>query len=127
MSNRRLAAKRTLAPYRFLKERKCVQRRVVSTLTATLVLALSVAVPLLERADAPTGFVVESAHDPASCLPTHDHTICAQVGANQANPAVTTGRPGHTEVGRTSAPPHSEQFLLGRFAPTTSARAPPKA
>lgn len=51
---------------------------------ATLTLALSVAVPLLERADLSLDPVAESAHEPGTCAKGHDHTICTQVGANVA-------------------------------------------
>ncbi len=59
-------------------------RRVFATLLATLTLVLSVAIPLLERADLSLNPVAESEHDPGSCAPAHDHTICTQVGANVA-------------------------------------------
>ena len=51
---------------------------------AALLLVLSVAVPVLERADVAHGTVVESQHDPGSCPTPHDHTVCAQYGANQS-------------------------------------------
>lgn len=50
-------------------------------------LALSLAVPVLERADLAAETVFEGQHDPATCPTAHDHTICAQVGANLAAPA----------------------------------------
>lgn len=49
---------------------------------ALLMLTLSVAVPVLGRADVFTEPVVESEHNPAECPSGHDHTICTQVGAN---------------------------------------------
>jgi hypothetical protein len=59
-------------------------RRVVGAPLATLLLALSVAVPVLERIDLSLEPVAESAHDPGACTPSHDHTVCTQVGANVA-------------------------------------------
>lgn len=47
-----------------------------------LMLTLSVATPLVERADLDQNLVVESEHDPASCPPGHDHTVCTQVSSN---------------------------------------------
>ena len=47
-----------------------------------LMLTLSIAVPVLERADLADEPVVESEHNPAECPPGHDHTICTLVGAN---------------------------------------------
>jgi hypothetical protein len=57
-------------------------RPLVSTALAALVLTLSVAVPLLDRADGGTDPVLESEHNPSTCPPTHDHTVCTQFGAN---------------------------------------------
>lgn len=54
-----------------------------------LMLTLSFAVPLMERADQSNDPVVESAHDPASCPPGHDHTVCTLVGSNLS--ALTDG------------------------------------
>lgn len=55
-----------------------------------LMLTLSFAVPLMERADQSNAPVLESAHDPASCPPGHDHTVCTLVGSNLS---VLTNRP----------------------------------
>jgi len=57
-------------------------RKVFSTGLSLLLFTLSVAVPLLERADLVHEPVIESAHNPAQCPPAHDHTICAQASAN---------------------------------------------
>ena len=47
-----------------------------------LMLAMSLAVPVVERAEMVDGPVAESEHDPATCPTAHDHRICTQVGAN---------------------------------------------
>lgn len=66
-------------------------RALVAPLSA-LIVALSVAVPMMERADLSHAPVVESEHDPGRCAPSHDHTICTQAGANLATPAPTPER-----------------------------------
>lgn len=68
----------------FLSKRG-IQRTFGVPLSA-LLLFLSATVPLLDMADLRTDVVVESQHDPASCAPSHDHTICTQAGANHALP-----------------------------------------
>ena len=45
-------------------------------------LAMSLTVPVLERAEMVDGPVAESEHDLATCPTAHDHRICTQVGAN---------------------------------------------
>ena len=47
-----------------------------------LMLAMSLTVPVLERAEMVDGPVAESEHDLATCPTAHDHRICTQVGAN---------------------------------------------
>ena len=47
-----------------------------------MMLMLSVAVPLLERADLSHETVIESEHNPLRCPPPHDHTVCTQANAN---------------------------------------------
>jgi hypothetical protein len=54
----------------------------VSAALALLLVTLSVAVPMLDRADAGSGVVVESEHHPGTCPPAHDHTVCTQFGGN---------------------------------------------
>jgi len=53
-------------------------RKVFSTGLSLLLLTLSVAVPLLERADLVHEPVVESEHSSEQCPPAHDHTVCTQ-------------------------------------------------
>lgn len=54
---------------------------------SALLLALSVAVPIVERADLDRREHWESEHQTGVCTPAHDHTICTQVGANLSLPA----------------------------------------
>lgn len=62
-------------------------RRVLGTCLSALMLALSVAVPLLERADLGKVAAAESQHDPATCAPGHNHTLCTLVGASHSLPS----------------------------------------
>lgn len=57
-------------------------RRAVAGPLSALVLCLSVVGPVLERGELANEPVVESQHDPSACAPAHDHTLCAQAGAN---------------------------------------------
>ncbi len=88
-------------------------------------LVLSVAVPLVERADLDHHERWESAHDPSVCAPAHDHTICTQVGANLSLPS-RVGLPGPVlSLQRGSRPsdlPHSNPRILANGNRT---RAPP--
>lgn len=70
-----------------------VLKAAVSGPLAALLLVLSVAVPVLERADLTHGTVVESEHDPGSCPTPHDHTVCTQVSANQSATGATPSDP----------------------------------
>ncbi len=99
----------------------------MATPLAVVLLALSVAVPVMERADLTHVPVVESEHEPGSCPTPHDHTICTQVSANHAAPGgdsavrsieVARHAPGVTGAG---------DLRENRFSPPVSARAPPRA
>ncbi len=65
---------------------RCIRRGFTAWLK-TLMVVLSVAVPILERADLDHQERWESAHHAGVCAPSHDHTICTQVGANLSLPA----------------------------------------
>ena len=67
-------------------------RQTVSVWVTAAMLVMTVAVPLLERADVVHEPVVEREHDPATCPPAHDHTICTQVVANVAAPSAPVER-----------------------------------
>ena len=68
-----------------------IRRALAAPLTA-LMLFMSAAVPMLDIADLSTEVVLESRHDPASCAPSHNHVLCAQVGASHAVPTRSIGR-----------------------------------
>ena len=56
-------------------------RKGLTLLISALILFMGVAVPVLERAEIVDGPVAESEHNPATCPPAHDHTLCTQVGS----------------------------------------------
>lgn len=61
-------------------------RRLLAPLLATLLVASSVAVPVMDADGPGNGPVVESEHDAGSCVVGHDHTVCSQAGANRPLP-----------------------------------------
>ena len=94
---------------------------------AALMLCLSVAVPLLDMVDLRPGPVVESQHDPANCAPSHDHTVCTQVGANMALP-IREGIRTRIEAARAVAPLRiSHGVFSSVLADGHPTRAPPSA
>lgn len=58
-------------------------QRVLAPVLATLLMVLSVAVPVLDAGEKGRGPVVESEHNPSTCVRGHDHTICTQLGASR--------------------------------------------
>ena len=70
-----------------------ILRRSFAGTLAALMLVLSVSLPVLDRVDIADEQVLESEHDPAECLPEHDHSICTQVGANQTSPTSSAEQP----------------------------------
>jgi hypothetical protein len=80
-------------------------RKALSATLSVLMLTLSTAVPLLDRAEVTEHTVIESGHDPATCPRGHDHTICTQVGANLSAVAARTERT-PTRIAVTAAPPN---------------------
>ena len=51
---------------------------------AALMLLMGEVGPLLDSADPDAGTVLESRHDPSACAPSHDHSVCIQLGASHA-------------------------------------------
>lgn len=102
-------------------------RKSVSVWLAALMLSLSVAVPVLERADLVHAPVAESQHAPGSCPSAHDHTVCTQVGANLS--ATASGdAPGLTEIlGTVSAPVMAPRVAQSPLPEGHPSRAPPLA
>ena len=100
-------------------------RRCVATILATVMLSLSIALPIMERGDVSGRSAVESSHDPSRCGHGHDHRICTQVGANFS--LTTSGyesRLAHVAI-RVARPsePHSAPFRT--FLEGPPSRAPP--
>ena len=65
-----------------MKPRTTTPRRLLALSIATLLVAVSVAVPVLDAGRAVSSLVLESEHHASSCLTGHDHTVCTQVGSN---------------------------------------------
>jgi hypothetical protein len=66
-------------------------RRALGVPLAVLVLAPSVAIPILDRAEFEHSLAVERpGHDPSTCPTGHDHNLCLQVRANHPVPTVGT-------------------------------------
>ena len=63
-------------------KRPLTVQRVLAPVLATLLMVLSVAVPVLDAGEKGPGAVVESEHNPSTCVRGHDHTICTQLGAS---------------------------------------------
>ena len=75
------------------KRRSGALARLTALSMAMLLSTLSVVVPLMDGSDRFAGPSVEAEHDGSVCA-LHDHTVCMQVGANQAlsENLATTGR-----------------------------------
>ena len=95
-----------------MNPKRGLARKALSAALSALLVALSVAVPLIGRADLDHREQWESHHQHGVCDTGHDHTICTSVGANLSMPAtavayqpalvvVSTGRsPGLTAAAR---------------------------
>jgi hypothetical protein len=70
-------------------------RRRCAPVLVTLLVSLSVLVPLLDKGELGGGYAFESEHDAATCVRAHDHTVCTQFGANHSIP---TDAPRHGSV-----------------------------
>lgn len=89
-------------------------------------LSLSVAVPMLERADIVTAPIAESEHNPATCPPAHDHTVCTQVGSNLAAPTPAPQRRVAEVVADAESPREAESAVTTAFYDGHPSRAPPR-
>jgi len=102
-------------------------RRTCAPVLATLLVTLSVLVPLLDRGERVGRPTWEAEHDAATCVRGHDHTICTQFRANHpvlsdaprhgtVPPAVVALRPLVDEIVivlASSTPHHSRAPPLG--------------
>ena len=102
------------------------RRTAVAAPLAALLLTLSVAVPVVERADLTHEPVVESEHQPDSCPAPHDHTICTQVGANHAAPRGAPEVRSDGVVRRSTPAATADHAPDARVLRWVSARAPPR-
>ena len=102
-------------------------RRSISATAALLMLATSIAVPLMERGALVAETGVESRHDPERCAHGHDHRVCTQVTANLSLAAPESGdHTAHAAV--RTAPPTEAPAIPGRSAQDgPPSRAPPSA
>ena len=75
-------------------------RRTCATSVATVLVVLSVLVPLLDRGERVGRPTLESEHDAATCVRGHDHTVCTQFGSNHhiLNDAPRHGTVSHEAV-----------------------------
>ena len=99
----------------------------VSTCLSTVMLIIWISVPLLERADLVHEPVVESEHNPSTCPPAHDHTVCTQVVANLAAPSVGLEEQQQHVVVRDRDPAEVDIFVHSVLAEGHPSRAPPLA
>ena len=102
-------------------------RRYASVGISLLMLTLSVAVPVLGRADLVDQPVAESEHNPGECPPGHDHTVCTQVGANLS--ALSESHAQHLDhvIGRLALPIQAPRIAGGALEEGHPSRAPPLA
>ena len=110
-----------------MKARGKVIRQTTSVWLSALLLALSVAVPALERAEFAHESAIESEHDPAHCPTAHDHTVCTQVGANLSLAAAHTLADHTQEVIGVTAPVEAPASVHSVFEYGHPSRAPPLA
>ena len=90
-----------------------------------LMLSLSVAVPLLERFELVDQPVVESEHNPATCPPAHDHTVCTQVSANLSAPSAAQEQRLGEAVVVATAMSEAPEIVSAAFEEGHPSRAPP--
>lgn len=97
----------------------------LATGISVLMLALSVAVPVLEQSELFAHPVAEAEHNPGECPSGHDHTVCTQVGANLAFEGRAVDSP--EASGATSVARRGDDGLpvVRIWNPGTRSRAPP--
>jgi hypothetical protein len=92
-----------------------------------LLLTLSIAVPLMETSEVADSTVIESEHNPAECPPSHDHTVCTQVGANYSAAAGRPTAPIAATIVAVAAATTSPEGASSPFDEGHPSRAPPLA
>ena len=104
---------------------KSIRRATAATLSVAM-LALSVAIPVLERAELVHQPVVESEHNPATCLRGHDHTVCTQVGASFSAPSAPPQHQPAPTLVRAGVTGHASAAAPSWYADGHHSRAPPR-
>lgn len=108
-----------------MNSRDDTARTHLAAVVLLLMLVMSVAVPVLERADFVGTPIAESAHDPGECPSGHDHTVCTQVNADLSAPTDGHGRGFETTVVRVTMPTHDPASRSSVFEVGHPSRAPP--
>jgi hypothetical protein len=104
-----------------------VIRQAVSVGLSAVMLVIWISVPLLERSDLVNDPVVESEHNPSTCLPGHDHTVCTQVVANLAAPSAGQEKQQQDVIVRDLRPSEVDVVVYSVIAEGYPSRAPPLA
>ena len=104
-----------------------VIRQAVSVGLSAVMLVIWISVPLLERSDLVSEPVVESEHNPSTCPPAHDHTICTQVVANLAAPSSGLEKQEQDVIVRHLSPIEADIVVHSVLAEGYPSRAPPLA
>ena len=102
-------------------------RQAVSVGLSAVMLVIWISVPLLERADLVNESVVESEHNPSTCPPAHDHTVCTQVVANLAAPSAGQEKQQQDVVIRHLRPSEVDVVVYSVISEGHPSRAPPLA
>ena len=100
-------------------------RKCASLGISLLMLAVSLAIPALERSELANGPVFESEHDPAECPTAHDHRICTQVGGNLSAPSMVQEHRLAFKIVSVATPTEATRRVSSGFAEGHPARAPP--
>ncbi|MEE2669366.1 MAG: hypothetical protein VYD78_05125 [Gemmatimonadota bacterium] len=101
------------------------RRQAISVGLSVAMLVTWISVPFLERADLIHETVVESEHNPSTCPPAHDHTVCIQVGANLAAASGGLEQQHQDVVVRDRGPAKVDLFVHSVLAEGHPSRAPP--
>ena len=104
-----------------------VIRQAVSDGLSAVMLVIWISVPLLERSDLVNEPVVESEHNPSTCPPAHDHTVCTQVVANLAAPSTGQEEQQQDLVVRHLGPSEVDVVVYSVISEGHPSRAPPLA
>ena len=102
-------------------------QRLLASLLASLITVSAFAVPLLDALGEENRVVLESEHNPSTCVRGHDHTICSQVGASQALAAAAPRHGSARVVPAELHPTHEARRVARVVAASHPPRAPPAA